>query len=106
MKNIIFDLILFLAIFPYLLSLNNQLILHTISVYVIILTHIYIIYMRYYKKKEIIWSKCSEIIAIFIGLFFLLEGYHSNNNIITLFGIIILFGHIKKIMYPHLSYYY
>ena len=70
MKNIIFDLILFLIIFPYLFLLNNQLKLHTISLYVILLSHIYIVYMRYYRKKEVKWSHCSEIIALVIGLIF------------------------------------
>ena len=106
MKNIIFDLILFLIIFPYLFLLNNKLKLHTISLYVILLSHIYIVYMRYYRKKEVKWSHCSEIIALAIGLIFILEGYHSNNKIIILFGIVMLIGHIRKIMYPHLSYYY
>ena len=62
--------------------------------------------MRYYKKEEIRWSYCAEIIALVIALLFLLEGYYSNRNIIILFGILIFYGHIRKIIYPHLNYYY
>lgn len=106
MKNIIFDLILFLIIFPYLISQNHILILFTLSITLLLICHIYILYIRYYKKKEIKWSICSEIIALFIGIIFILEGLYSKNNILILFGILILIGHIRKVMYPHLSYYY
>ncbi len=106
-KNIIFDLFLFLLIFPYLIRYDSSLKIFKILVSTIIIVHLWILYCRYGSPNtECKFPVYCEIISIIFGLLFILDGYYTKNYIIILMGIIIIIGHYKKILYPELPYYF
>lgn len=102
--DILWNIFLFILIFPYLISLKKTL-LFKVVVYLIILSHILIVYNKLVFKHTIKWPIWTEIIAILFGILFIHEGY-DNNNILIIMGFIIIYGHTKKIIYPNKPYYF
>ena len=97
--------LLFIIIFPYLLIIKKS-VLFSIVIYIIILSHIYILYIKLKYNTLVHWSIYCEIISIVFGAIFIYEGsYIHKNYLIILFGILIIYGHIRKIIYPELPYY-
>ena len=73
----------------------------TLVVYSIIACHIYILY-----KKKVGWSLYVEYIAILFGCIFVYEGYYTTHTLLICFGLLIIYGHVKKIIYPNKPYYF
>ena len=103
---IIFDLILFLIIFPYLISYKNKYFIYNLTLISIISCHLVILYERYHLHKEVQWTWWCECISIFFGAVILIEGNNNKNMIICSAGILIIYAHFKKLIEPSLSYYY
>ena len=106
-KNVLFDLLLFLLIFPYLFNYQCSLQIFKLLVITTVVVHLWILYCRYSSlNRECKFPVYCEIISIIFGLLFIVDGYYTNNNIIILMGIIIISGHYNKILYPELPYYF
>ena len=104
--NLLFDLLLFTIIFPYFIKYNNYYSYFNQCIFLIILSHIYILYMRYFKNSEIIWHIIFDIIAIIFGYIIYLDGKCTQSQVIIYLGLIMMYGHIRKIIYPNKSYYF
>ena len=100
MQLSLWNILLFFIIFPYLIIIKKSQIL-TIVVYSIIICHIYILY-----KKKVDWSIYAEGIAILFGCIFIYEGYYTTHTLLICFGLLIIYGHVKKIFYPKSPYYF
>ena len=100
MKQSLWNILLFFIIFPYLIIIKKSQIL-TIVVYSIIVCHIYILY-----KTKVVWSVYAEYITILFGCIFIYEGYYTTHTLLICFGLLIIYGHVKKIIYPNKPYYF
>ena len=100
----IWNILLFCFIFPYLIYIKKS-IFFTYIVYILLLVHIYIFIYQFRFNKQVQWSIYSECIAILFGNFFIYESLMTNNLILLLFGLLIIYDHGKKILYPNKSYY-
>ena len=105
-KYIIFDIILFFIIFPYLIKYKNKYFIYNLVITSIICCHFVILYERYYLNKEIQWTWWCECISMFFGAVILIDGNYNKNMIICIAGILIISAHFKKLIDPSLSYYY
>ena len=105
-SNTLFDLILFLIIFPSLFKYNCNFKIFKTAILIILIVHVWILYCRYLLNRECKFPVYFEIVAIILGLLFILDGYYTNTSIIILCGIIIIIGHVNKILYPELPYYF
>ena len=105
-RNILFDLILFLVIFPYIYRYNNYFKIFNLIFISLVAVHLWIIYSRYLLKVEYIYPFWWEIISIIYGIIFIVDAYYNNNLIILLFGILIIIGHFNKILCPKCPYYF
>lgn len=105
-RDILFDLVLILLILPYLYKCKKKSKYTQYCIYIIIWSHIIILHQRYLFNQSIKWSLCSEVLSVLIGYLIYKDGYDQRNNLLQLFGIIIMFGHFRKIIYPTKVYYF
>ena len=100
LENLLFDLFLFLLVFPYLLNYKCSLKIFKLLVLTIIVIHLWILYCRYSSlDRECKFPVYCEIISIIFGLLFILDGYYTKNYINILMGIIIMKTFDKHILY-------
>lgn len=63
-SSILFDIILFFVVFPYLLQHCTS---YTLSLFILVSIHIYISIMRYVYNKRVVWNVLLEPIALIIA---------------------------------------
>ena len=114
-SNQLFDFVFWFIITPFFIwccftpYLN---IITIICICLIIACHIRILYKRYLQSVyDVKWPICCEPIAILCGLFMTIDGilcikYNKIFAILSLIGLLIIFGHSRKMLYPSKSYYY
>lgn len=105
-QDIIFDIILVLVILPYLYRCKKNIKYTQYCVYIIIWSHIIILYQRYLYNQSIQLSTLSEFISILIGYIIYKDGLEQQNQLLQIYGTIIMFGHIRKIILPTKVYYF
>ena len=105
-KNLFFDIILCILIFPYFFRYKS----HCITCYLVMITilccHIKIFRERYIHNKELHWPLWCEYISITMGFVILLDSYYTKNIMIAIYGLFIIITHFKKIHFPNNPYYF
>ena len=64
-SSVLFDIILFFIIFPYLFCYCTE---YIFTIYLLLFVHIYLSIMRYVNKKRVVWDMTFEPIALFIAI--------------------------------------
>ena len=105
-QDSIFDIMLVLVILPYLYKCKKNNIYTKYCVYIIIWSHIIILYQRYLYNQSIHLSIFSELISILIGYIIYKDGFDQQNQLLQIYGTIIIFGHLRKIILPNMVYYF
>ena len=105
-EDIIFDIILMLFILPYLYKSKKKYIYTRYCVYIIIWSHIIIVHQRYLYNQNITLSITSELISILIGYIIYKDGLEQQHTMLQIYGSIIMFGHLRKIILPTNVYYF
>lgn len=104
MKDLIFDLFIFLIALPYLYRYGSN--LSKAVVVAIFLCHLFIAYYRYLLGKEITWPLWCELLSVIFGLILILDSTYTKDYVICLSGIVIIWAHINKILCQRCPYYF
>ena len=105
-NNLLFDILLFIFIFPYLLRYRSYFIYSKLVIFTIFACHLLIWFQRYVFNVNFKWPLWAECISIILGLILIYDSLFTKNNIIFLLGLIISIAHLKKIFYPNKPYYF
>lgn len=108
-STLIFDIAL-LLIFPTFLGLSWP----RAAIYVfifLILCHTAIAICRYGYQREILWPIWADILAVLCGIFLIVFAFIDSPPIYMsiiwiLTGLVLCYGHIRKIFWPDLPYYF
>jgi len=109
-STVMFDVAL-LLIFPTFLWLSwpNP---TPVSVFIfLIICHSAIAIVRYGFEREILWPIWADLLAILSGIILIVSAFIPPPSmymsvIFVLSGLVLCFGHIRKIVYPDLPYYF
>lgn len=109
-STIIFDVAL-LLIFPTFLWLSWPNPTPTSVFIFLIVCHAAIGIMRYGFEREILWPIWADLLAIFSGIILIVSAFIPPplmymRVIFVLSGLVLCYGHIRKIVWPDLPYYF
>jgi|TARA_B110000971_G_C19887236_1_gene443577 hypothetical protein len=108
-STIIFDVAL-LIIFPTFLWLSWPTIA-PVSVFIfLILCHTAIAVCRYGYGREILWPVWADILAVLSGIILIISAFIAStiymSIILSVSGLVLCYGHCRKIFWPNLPYYF
>lgn len=110
LTTILFDILLAIAL-PFILIISWPMPIPTSVSLTLIIIHIIIGITRYMWRKEIDWPVWADIMADILGGLFIFSAFYPKQvtYIFVIYlsvGCFIIYGHTRKIIWPHLPYYY
>lgn len=108
-STIIFDIIVDVLIFPFFLWLSwSDAVAVSVFTFLIV-CHTAIAVVRYKFEREILWPVWAELLVIFSGIILIYSGFDATavqTIIWWLTGGVLCYGHIRKLIWPNLPYYF